>query len=232
MAAPVRDRIGRVLAVVVSSRLFKPVVFVVCLVPAVRLASDLYRFFVLEQFDVLGVDPNITVLHTTGQTALYILVATLTVTPVRRLFRVTKIQTVRRMLGVWSFAYALMHLSAYLAFDQLCYSWETCQFAAIPADIVKRPFILMGMLTFSILLALALTSTTGWQRRLRKNWTRLHRLVYVAAAAAIVHYLWIQKSDYSEPLRWGAVVAVLLGIRVFYAVRARMSRRPVKAVST
>jgi sulfoxide reductase heme-binding subunit YedZ len=84
----------------------------------------------------------------------------------------------------------------------------------------------MGMLTFTILLALAATSTVGWQRRLKKNWTRLHRFVYLAAIAAIVHYLWIQKSDYSEPLRWGAAVAVLLGLRVWFAVRGRLARAP------
>ena len=219
-----REAIGCVLSAVVGSPLFKPAVFVVCAVPAARLVWNLWRFFGRQEFDALGVDPNLTVLHTTGETAVMILTATLAVTPLRRLLKVPKLHSSRRMLGVWAFAYAAMHLSAYLIFDQLCYSFETCRFTEIPADVVKRPFIFIGMTAFTILLALAVTSTTGWQRRLRKNWTRLHRLVYVAAAAAIVHYLWIQKSDYTEPLRWGAVIAVLLGIRVYFHIRGRVSR--------
>ena len=87
------------------------------------------------------------------------------------------------MLGVWAFVYALLHLTTYLVFDQLCYSLATCDFQAIWDDILKRRFIFVGQFAFAILLILALTSTTGWMRRLKKNWTRLHRLVYVAAIA-------------------------------------------------
>ena len=87
------------------------------------------------------------------------------------------------MLGVWSFVYALAHLVIYLTLDQLCYSVETCQFPTIWEDLTKRPFIFVGMTAFSILAMLALTSTTGWMRRLGRNWQRLHRLVYVAAVA-------------------------------------------------
>jgi sulfoxide reductase heme-binding subunit YedZ len=226
MLAAVRDAIGRVLAAAAGSPVFKPAIFLVCLVPGALLAADLWRFFVGGDFEALGVDPNLTVLHTTGETAVMILVASLSVTPLRRIFKANKLHNVRRMLGLWAFAYALMHLSAWLIFDQLCYSFETCQIGAIGDDLVRRPFITMGMLTFTILLALAATSTVGWQRRLKKNWTRLHRFVYLAAIAAIVHYLWIQKSDYSEPLRWGAAVAVLLGLRVWFAVRGRLARAP------
>lgn len=213
-------------------RLLKPALFVICLLPGVFLGYDLWRFFVREEFDALGVDPNLTVLHATGETAIRILIASLAVTPLRRIFKLPKLQTVRRMLGVWAFVYALLHLSAYLIFDQLCYSFATCQFGEIPADIVKRPFILMGMTAFTILLALAVTSTTGWQRRLKRNWTRLHKLVYVAAVAAIVHYIWIQKSDYREPFFWGAIVAVLLGIRLFFFVRTQAGRRAKAPVSS
>jgi sulfoxide reductase heme-binding subunit YedZ len=224
MLARSRDAVSRVLSAVVGSPFFKPAVFLVCALPAVLLGWDLWRFFVREEFDALGIDPNITVMHTTGETAVRILIATLSVTPIRRLFKVNRLYNVRRLLGVWTFVYALLHLSGYLVFEQLCYSFATCEIGAVWEDVLKRPFITMGMLAFSILLALAVTSTTGWQRRLRKNWTRLHRLVYVAALAAIVHYLWIQKSDYTEPLQWGAVVAVLLGIRVYFAARGRLAR--------
>ncbi len=160
----------------------------------------------------------------TGQDALAILLLTLSVTPVRRLFGVNKIHNLRRMLGLWAFAYAVTHLSIYLVFDQLCYSPGTCQFAAIWQDILKRKFIFVGQLAFLCLLLLALTSTTGWMRRLKKNWTRLHRLVYVAGVAGVVHFIWIQKSDIREPLNWAFWLAALLGIRIYFATVKRRAR--------
>jgi len=193
-------------------RLFKPAVFAAAAVPGVLLGLKAWR-------GDLGVDPVTTLLHTSGRDALLLLLSALSVTPIRRLTGWNRIQRVRRMLGLWAFAYALAHLSMYLVFNQLCYSIETCEFAAIWDDVVKRKFIFAGMLAFVILLALALTSTTGWIRRLGRNWARLHRFVYVAGASAIVHFIWKEKSDYSEPLQWGAALALLLGLRLVFAVR-------------
>lgn len=201
---------------VASSRLFKPAVFLLAAVPAALLGWDAYR-------GDLGVDPIKTLLHETGEDALLMLFISLAVTPVRRLFKVNKLQLVRRMLGLWAFFYAVSHLSIYLVFDQLCYSLETCDFQTIWKDILLRKFIFIGQLAFALLLALALTSTKGWQRRLGRNWTRLHRAAYVAAVAGVVHFIWIQKSDITEPLKWAAVLAVLLGVRLIWAVRARRS---------
>lgn len=231
MLTAAREAAGRVLGAIVRSPLFKPALFLACALPGILLGHDLWRFFVRGDVDALGVDPNITVLHATGETAIRLLIASLAVTPLRRILQVPRLQAVRRMLGLWSFTYAVLHLSAYLVFDQLCYSLATCQFDAIRADLLKRPFIFMGMTAFAVLLALAATSTTGWQRRLRRQWTRLHRLVYVAAAAAIVHYVWIQKSDYTEPLGWGGVVAALLGVRVYFALSRRVSAASRAAVT-
>jgi sulfoxide reductase heme-binding subunit YedZ len=135
------------------------------------------------------------------------------------------------MLGVWSFTYASIHVAMYLVFDQLCFSWETCQIRAIGEDLVKRPFIIVGMVAFSILTALALTSTSGWVRRLKRNWQRLHRLVYVAAVAAIIHFIWIQKSDYSEPLNWAYWLAVLFALRVYFTIQKRRQTRHVTVTS-
>lgn len=198
-------------------RLFKPAVFVAAAVPGLLLVR---RFWVGD----LGVDPVTSLLHTSGRDALLLLLSALSVTPVRRLTGWNRIQSVRRMLGLWAFFYALAHLSMYLVFDQLCYSLATCEFAAIWDDVVKRKFIFAGMLAFAILSMLAFTSTQGWIRRLGRNWTRLHRLVYVAGASAIVHFIWKEKSDYTEPLQWGAVLALLLAIRLFYAARKRLAR--------
>ena len=225
MLERVRAAVGRALTVIVASRLFKPAVFLACLYPAADLAWRLWRFIEGTDLSGLGVNPNETLLHETGITALTILLLSLTVTPLRRLFRVNRVQTVRRMLGVWAFVYALLHLTSYLVFDQLCYSLETCDFRTIWQDILKRRFIFVGQTAFVILLALAITSTTGWQRRLRRNWQRLHRLVYVAAIAGIVHFVWIQKSDYSEPFRWGAWLAVLLAVRAGFWLAGRRRRQ-------
>jgi sulfoxide reductase heme-binding subunit YedZ len=200
-------------------RLFKPAVFLLAAVPGLWLGWKVYQ-------GQLGVDPVTTLMHESGRNALLLLLAALTVTPVRRLTGWNRVQQVRRMLGLWAFFYATAHLAMYLVFNHLCYSLSTCEFGAVWDDVVKRKFIFAGMLAFVILLALALTSTTGWIRRLGRNWTRLHRLVYAAAGSAIVHFIWKEKSDYSEPLQWGAVLAVLLGIRLYFALRKRTRTAP------
>jgi sulfoxide reductase heme-binding subunit YedZ len=202
-------------------RAFKPAVFVACAVPAAILTYRLCQFFLWDQTDALGPDPANTVIHETGRDALGLLLITLSVTPLRRLFKLNWLQSVRRMLGVWSFTYAVLHLSSYLVFNQLCYSWATCDIKGIVADVLKRKFIFIGMLAWTILLALAITSTSGWVRRLKKRWQTLHRLVYVAAIAGVVHFAWGQKADIREPLKWGAVLAVLLGFRVYWLYRRR-----------
>jgi sulfoxide reductase heme-binding subunit YedZ len=198
-------------------RLFKPAVFVAAAVPALRLG---YRVYTGD----LGIDPLATLEHTTGRDALLLLFCALTVTPVRRLTGWNRIQSVRRMLGLWAYFYAVVHVCIYLVFGQLCYSVATCDFRTIVDDITKRRFIIAGMVSFSVLTLMALTSTKGWIRRLGRNWQRLHRLVYVAAPVAIVHFMWKEKSDYSEQYRWLAVLVVLLGIRVYFAIRRRRAR--------
>lgn len=219
--------LGAFLDRIAASRWFKPAVWVACLVPALLIAWRGYRQFVGGDDLALGVDPIREILHLTGEDALALMLLSLSVTPLRRLLKWNRLQTIRRTLGVWSFVYALLHLSTYLVFDQLCYSFSTCDYHAIWDDILKRKFIFMGMLAFSILLALAITSTNGWIRRLKKNWGRLHRLVYVAAVAAIIHFIWIQKSDYHRPLEWAAWLAVLFAIRIYLTVeKRRMLRAP------
>ena len=231
MLARLRQHLAAFVAALVNWRFFKPAVFVACLVPGVWLGYDAWRFFFGGDVMALGVDPSITLLHQTGETALAILLITLSITPVRRLLGVNRLQAVRRMLGVWAFTYAAIHVSLYLTLDQLCYSLATCEFNAIWEDVLKRRFIFVGSLAFSILFLLAVTSTTGWMRRLRRNWQRLHRLVYVAAIAAVIHFIWIQKSDISEPLNWAIWLAVLLGIRIVFAIQKRRRARERVAVT-
>ncbi|MEO8071129.1 MAG: protein-methionine-sulfoxide reductase heme-binding subunit MsrQ [Acidobacteriota bacterium] len=193
------------------TRYFYPFVFAACAWPAVSLAWDTY------QFD-LGVNPVETLLHRTGRDAITLLFASLTVTPVRRLTGWNRLQLVRRTVGVWSFVYALTHLSVYVVFDQIG------DYRAIVEDVFKRRFIFVGMLAFVILLALTLTSTNGMIRRLGRRWQTLHRLVYVAAAAATIHFVWGQKADISDPLKWASWLAVLFAARVYLSIQKRRSR--------
>jgi len=224
-------RLSGIVDAVAGWRFFKPLVFLACLTPGALLCRDAYKVFAQGDQLALTVDPIKGLEHATGQYALWILFITLSITPIRRLLGANRLQRVRRMLGVWSFTYALAHLSVYLVFDQSCYSFGTCDYVAIWQDIVKRPFIFMGMTAFVILLAMAITSTTGWVRRLKKNWQRLHRLVYVAAVAAVVHFVWIQKSDFSRPTRFAIWLAVLFAIRIVLAVQKRRARAPVRTVT-
>jgi sulfoxide reductase heme-binding subunit YedZ len=178
----------------------------------------------------LGVNPVETLEHTTGRDALGVLFAALAVTPIRRLTGWNRVQVVRRTVGVWAFVYALCHFTVYLVFDQLVFSLPGGALQAVIDDVTKRRFIFVGMLAFVILLVLAATSTNGMIRRLGRRWQRLHRLVYVAAVAGVIHFTWGQKADIREPLVWAAGLAVLLGFRVVLSVRKRR-RRLVSAVT-
>lgn len=156
----------------------------------------------------LGVNPAETLLHTTGRWALGILIATLAVTPIRRLTGWNRIQQVRRMVGLWSFSYALAHFLLYAVFNHLG------DIRAIWADVVERPFILSGMAALVILTVLAATSPAAMVRRLGRRWRTVHRFVYPAAVLGVVHFAWGQKADIREPLVWGGVLGLLLLVRV------------------
>ena len=150
--------------------------------------------------------------HVTGDTVLTCLMLTLAVTPLRRLTGWNEIIRVRRLIGLTAFWYACLHLSTYLVFDQ------SLSMGEILKDIVKHPWVLVGFTAFLCLVPLAITSTTGWVRRLGgKRWRQLHRLVYVAAVAGVLHYFWLVKKDVQAPLVYGAVLLLLLGSRVWLA---------------
>jgi sulfoxide reductase heme-binding subunit YedZ len=192
-------------------RLFYLLVFLSCLWPGAVLVRR-----TLQQN--LGVNPVETLLHETGRTALTILLITLTVTPIRRLAGWNRVQRVRRLLGVWAFVYAALHFTIYVVFNHLG------DVKAIWEDVTERRFIFVGMFALVILTALAATSTNGMIRRLGRRWQQLHRLVYIAAIAGVVHFVWGQKADIREPLWWAGYLAILLGLRVIFAVRKRRER--------
>lgn len=193
----------------------KIIVFAACLLPA---ASLTYRAFVTGD---LGVNPIETLTHQTGQWALRLLLITLAITPLRRLTGWNRAIAFRRMLGLFAFFYAVLHLAVWTVFDHYF------TLSTMLADIVKRPFITAGTVSLLLMVPLALTSTTWAIRRLGRRWQLLHRLIYVSAAAAVLHFIWKEKLITTETLAYAAILAVLLAIRVFFALRKRAARAAV-----
>lgn len=144
----------------------------------------------------------------TGRTALIFLVLSLAVTPANTLFGVRQIIPLRRWLGLYAFLYALVHVSIFTGVD---YGFDL---ALLQEAILEKPYAFVGAATFLILLPLALTSTKGWMRRLKKNWKRLHRLVYVAGPLATIHYAWAQKADIRIPILVGILLTILFVLRI------------------
>jgi sulfoxide reductase heme-binding subunit YedZ len=193
-------------------RPLKVAVFIACLVPLGLLA---WRFFGAHPTDMtgwgvgLGANPIEALEHKTGDWTLRFLLITLAITPARKLLGVPALIKFRRMLGLFAFFYACLHFATYLGVDKFFNIHE------ILKDVVKRKYITVGFTAFVLLIPLAVTSTAGWIRRLGgKRWRTLHRLIYFSAIAGVIHYLWLVKADKSEPLEYGAVLAVLLAYRV------------------
>lgn len=186
----------------------KAVLFLVCLIPLARLIW-------LGVHDDLSANPVEFVERSTGYWALFILMATLSLTPIRLLTgRIWQIQ-LRRMLGLFMFFYACLHITTYLWLD---YSFV---WADIVKDIVKHPYVLVGFSAFVLTIPLAVTSNNAMMRRLRSNWKKLHQLVYVIAVLGVVHFWWLVKKDIREPLMFAIVLALLFCIRLYYKNRAR-----------
>lgn len=181
-------------------RLLKPALWAACLTPAALLAWRTWR-------GDLGANPIEEVTHATGDAALIVLLVTLAVTPVRRLTGWNRLAQLRRPLGLFAFFYASLHLATYIVLDQFF------AFAYILDDVRERPYITAGTAAFLLLVPLAVTSTRGWIRRLGRRWQKLHRLIYVSAALAVLHYLWLVKADLRRPLVFAAILAVLLLLR-------------------
>ncbi len=158
--------------------------------------------------DRLGAEPIETLTHVSGEWALRLLLASLAVSPLRRLTGWSALAPCRRTLGLLAFGYASFHLAVYVGLEHFF------EAAAILEDVIERPYVTAGTLAFLCLLPLAVTSTRGWQRRLGARWVRLHRLAYVAAIAAVLHHLWLVKADLRAPLVEAAVLALLLAARL------------------
>lgn len=176
-------------------------------------------YFYCGVTDQLGADPQKTLERLLGLWALRFLVAGLAITPLRRLGGPSLIRY-RRTIGLLAFYYAALHLTVYTVLDQ------GLDVAAIWADIVKRPFITVGMLAFSVLVPLAVTSNSRMIRRLGTRWQKLHRYVYLAAAAAALHFIMLVKSWPAEPLIYAGIVAALLLFRLYVYVQKRLRTEP------
>lgn len=190
----------------------KPILFMLCLLPFVLLVFGAFN-------DSLGTNPVETLTHETGIWALRFLIIALCVTPLRRLLGWTWLIKLRRMLGLYAFFYALMHFITYIWLDQF-FDWFE-----ILIDIPKRPFITIGFVSFLLLIPLAVTSTKAMQRRLKKKWQTLHKLVYVIPVLVIIHFIWSLKADYSEPLIYAAIFSVLMFIRIGYYERGYYEKK-------
>jgi methionine sulfoxide reductase heme-binding subunit len=203
-------------------RLLKLPAFVACLGPAFVLTWK--GFHQLLGDHLLGANPIDVITRTTGRWTLTFLLITLSVTPVRRITGMAWLIRFRRMLGLFAFFYGSLHLMTYVWLDKFFDVHEMLH------DIAKRRFITAGLTAWVLMLPLALTSTTGWIRRLGgKRWQKLHRLIYFSAAAGVVHFIWLIKADLRRPLTYGAVLAVLLAYRLFVWIKARVSSRSAEA---
>jgi methionine sulfoxide reductase heme-binding subunit len=167
----------------------------------------------------LGANPVEQVLHTLGKTALNMLLITLAVTPARQLTGQNWLIRLRRMLGLFCFFYAVLHLLVYVTLDQGM-DWEM-----LLVDLTRRPYITVGFLAIVLMLPLAITSTNRMQRRLGKNWLKLHRLIYPVAILAVVHYFWQTKLDVREPIIYAIVLGALLLYRVVRWQRRQAAMR-------
>ncbi|MGD0221733.1 MAG: protein-methionine-sulfoxide reductase heme-binding subunit MsrQ [Terriglobia bacterium] len=197
---------------ILSSKGIKLPVFALCLVPLGQLAWRALH-------NNLTANPIEYITHQIGDWTLIFIVITLAVTPARKLLRQPELIRFRRMLGLFAFFYGLLHFSTWIGLDKF-FDW-----ADMLADVRKRTFITAGFTGFVLMLPLALTSTAGWIRRLGgKRWLALHRLIYIAAIAGVVHYYWLVKSDVRKPLFYAAVVVLLLALRVGIWLVARRSK--------
>lgn len=191
-------------------------VFALCLLPALLVFSDAF-----EITGRLGANPIEEIQDRFGNWALRFVMITLTVTPLRRITGWNWLVRFRRMIGLITFFYVLMHFLTWLILDQ------ELLLSAIAEDITERPFITLGFTAFLLLTAMAVTSTNGMRRRLGRRWQQLHYGVYAVGALGVWHYWWQVKADVREPLIYAIILAALLGYRVWW--KRRKQRRPLQA---
>lgn len=180
----------------------RPAIFALSLAPALWLSLGVW-------FDWLGANPIEVLIRDSGEWALRFLMLTLALSTIRRLWGWAQGMRLRRMLGLYAFFYASLHLFSYLWLDQFFF-WEDIWY-----DIVDRPFITVGMLAFLLMTPLAITSTKAWMRKLGRRWMKLHQLVYPLSIFAVIHFFWLVKADLTEPVIYAVILTFLLGERLY-----------------
>lgn len=199
-----------------SSKWIKVVLFVAGLLPALGLVWDAFHH---------GLTPNPIeyITHQTGDWILIFLVLTVAISPARKLLGLPALIRFRRMLGLYAFFYAFLHFSIWIGLDKF-FDWSD-----MTADVMKRRFITVGFTGFVLMIPLAVTSTAGWIRRLGgKRWQRLHALIYITAAAGVIHFYWLVKSNVRKPLRYGVIFLLIFFFRYGMMLRDKR-KRPVIA---
>ena len=189
--------------------MLKASIFILCLFPLARLGW-------LGFSGGLGANPIEFITRSTGTWTLVFLLITLAITPLRRLTGQNSLIRLRRMLGLFAFFYVCLHFTTYIWLDQF-FDW-----GGIVKDVIKRPFITVGFTCFVLLIPLAVTSTNAMQRRLKRRWQMLHRLVYVIAIGGVIHYWWLVKKDITQPALYALMLALLLGFRLGYWLTHRI----------
>jgi sulfoxide reductase heme-binding subunit YedZ len=186
---------------ILTSKWTKAALFLLCLVP---FADLVWRGF---NYD-LSADPVKFITHRTGDWTLRFVVITLAITPLRKILRLPQLIRFRRMFGLFAFFYVCLHFTTWIWLDHY-FAWS-----AMWKDVLKRPFITVGFTGFVLLIPLAITSTSGWIRRLGgRRWQLLHRAIYLTAVAGVIHFYWLVKSDVRRPLRYAFLVLILLAWR-------------------
>jgi len=201
--------------------LYKPLLFLACLVPVLGCAGGILAisgFPAVPGFD-LGADPARFVLDRLGKTTINLLFLTMAVTPLRMLSGNARLLQLRRMLGLFTFSYAVLHFLTYLGPFQSFNAHE------IGKDILKRPYITIGFTALLLLVPLAVTSTNRMMRRLGRRWPLVHRLIYLIAVLAVLHFWKMLKHEYREPLLYALILAVLLGFRLWRRMAGRTPAR-------
>ena len=189
--------------------MLKPAVWLICLTPLALLVYDGFT-------DNLTANPIEKITNTTGIWTLRLIVATLAITPLRWLTGVNQLINYRRVIGLFAFFYGSLHFSTYVVTTFFVGGFSDFDASGLGADLIKRPYITAGFTAFVLMIPLAVTSTTGWIRRMGgKKWNLLHRLIYITALAAVLHYFWKVKLDATNPIYYGVVVVFLLGFRVW-----------------
>jgi sulfoxide reductase heme-binding subunit YedZ len=191
--------------------IFRLLSFILCLSPAVYLALGWW-------FGFLGANTTEDFIHQSGQWALFFLFLTLLVTPLTRHLPLVELNSMRRQWGLFFFFYAILHLIGYLVLD-FFFEWEDIYY-----DIIENNYIIVGVLIIFLLLPLAITSTHKWRRKLKKRWQKLHRLVYLIFPLAMLHFYWLIKADYIEPILYTALIGLLLLERVIHFKKSKLQQ--------